>query len=115
MIPFIIVGGLAALLIYTYTGDNLLSAKDAKKFIKNGNIKVIVDVRTGAEYRLGHYPGAIHIPVSKINAQTTSRLPKSGILVYCNTGQRARFAGEKLKKLGFTDVYYIAGHYSTLV
>ena len=67
------------------------------------------------EWRAGHYPKALHIPVNKINEKTTTELPKKGLLVYCNTGQRARFAAEKLENLGFEEVYYIAGHYSSLM
>jgi phage shock protein E len=115
MIPFIIVGGLAALTAYTYFGPNLISSEEAKKHIKSGKIKAVIDVRTIMEYRAGHYPKAIHIPVNKINEKTTSELPKKGLLVYCNTGQRARFAAEKLESLGFEDVSYIAGLYSTLL
>jgi phage shock protein E len=112
--PFIIAGGIAAAAAYTYFGENLVSSKDAKKMIRAGTIKKVIDVRTIAEYRAGHYRGALHIPVNKINRKTTTELPKKGLLVYCNTGQRARFAAEKLEELGFEDVYYIAGHYSSL-
>jgi phage shock protein E len=112
--PFIIAGGIAAAAAYTYFGENLVSSKDAKKMIRAGTIKKVIDVRTIAEYRAGHYRGALHIPVNKINGKTTTELPKKGLLVYCNTGQRARFAAEKLEELGFEDVYYIAGHYSSL-
>ena len=112
--PFIIAGGLAAAAAYTYFGENLVSSKEAKRLIRVGKIKKVIDVRTIAEYRAGHYRGALHIPVNKINRKTTAELPKKGLLVYCNTGQRARFAAEKLEELGFDDVYYIAGHYSSL-
>jgi phage shock protein E len=115
MIPFVIVGGLAALTAYTFFGENLISSEEAKRLIKEGKIKKVIDVRTSVEYRAGHYPRALHIPVNKINEKTTSELPKSGLLVYCNTGQRARFAAEKLTELGFKQVYYIAGHYSSLI
>ena len=114
MFPVIIAGTLAAAAAYTYFGENLVSSKEAKKLIRSGKIKKVVDVRTIAEYRAGHYKGAIHIPVNKINKKTTTELPKKGLLVYCNTGQRARYAAEKLEALGFEDVYYIAGHYSSL-
>ena len=114
MFPVIIVGTLAAAAAYTYFGKNLVSSKEANKLIRTGKIKKVIDVRTIAEYRAGHYKGAVHIPVNKINKKTTTELPKKGLLVYCNTGQRARFAAEKLEKLGFEDVYYIAGHYSSL-
>jgi phage shock protein E len=114
VLPFIIAGGLAAAAAYTYFGENLVSSKEAKTMIRSGKIKKVIDVRTVAEYRAGHYRGALHIPVNKINKKTTTELPKKGLLVYCNTGQRARFAAEKLEELGFEDVYYIAGHYSSL-
>ena len=115
MIPLIIAGGLSAALTYTYMGQNLISASEAKRLIKKGKIKKVIDVRTITEYRLGHYPRALHIPVNKINKKTTTELPKKGLLVYCNTGQRARFAAEKLEELGFEDVYYIAGTYKGLL
>ena len=114
MLPVIIIGTLTAATVYTFLGKNLVSSKQAKFMIRSGKIKKVVDVRTIAEYRSGHYRGAVHIPVNKINKKTTTELPKSGLLVYCNTGQRARFAAEKLEELGFKNVYYIAGHYSTL-
>ena len=115
MIPFLIAGGLTAALAYTYMGQNLVSASEAKRLIKEGKIKRVIDVRTVVEYRAGHYPRALHIPVDKINEKTTMELPKKGLLVYCNTGQRARFAAEKLEELGFEDVYYIAGTYKGLL
>jgi len=114
MFPVIIAGTLAAAAAYTYFGENLVSSKEANRLIRIGKIKKVIDVRTITEYRAGHYKGAIHIPVNKINKKTTTELPKKGLLVYCNTGQRARFAAEKLERLGFEDVYYIAGHYSSL-
>jgi phage shock protein E len=113
MIPLIIALGAAAI-AYTFTGENLVSSSEAKKMIRSGKIKKVVDVRTLTEYRLGHYPRALHLPVTKMNEKTTNELPKKGLLVYCNTGQRARIAAEKLIELGFKDVYYIAGHYSSL-
>jgi len=114
MIPLVVVGGLAALTAYTYFGQNLISSEEAKRLIKDGKIKAVIDVRTATEWRAGHYRGALHIPVNKINEKTVAELPKRGLLVYCNTGQRARFAAEKLEDLGFKDVYYIAGLYSSL-
>lgn len=113
MLPLIIALGAAAF-AYTFTGENLISADEAKKMIKSGKIKKVIDVRTITEYRLGHYKGAIHLPVNKMNSKTTSELPKKGLFVYCNSGQRARIAAEKLIDLGFQDVYYIAGHYSSI-
>jgi len=101
--------------IYTLTGIRLIPASQAKRLIEIGEISQIVDIRTKTEYDLGHYPDSIHIPVNKINKDTVKVLDKSKpVLVYCNTGQRARYAANKLDKLGFTEVVYIDGTYNTI-
>ena len=102
--------------IYTLTGIRLIPASQAKRLIEAGDISQIVDIRTKAEYDLGHYPDSIHIPVNKINKDTVKVLDKSKpVLVYCNTGQRARYAANKLDKLGFKEVVYIDGTYNTIM
>lgn len=115
IILLVATGVLAALATYTYMGRDLVSSQEAKRLLLSGNIQVVLDVRTRAEYSAGHYPGARHIPVTEMDATTTAGLPRRGILVYCNTGQRARFAAEKLRQLGFEDVVYIAGPYTSLL
>ena len=101
---------------YTLSGVDLLEAKEAKRKIKMNDIEYIIDVRSQTEWNLGHYPGALHIPVTELKKE---KMPKNsidkGILVYCNTGQRARLAAEKLKALGYNKVYYIAGTYSSII
>jgi len=100
---------------YSLTGVDLISGKQAKKMIKTGQIKHVIDIRTTLEWKTGHYKGAIHIPVQSINEESTKKIKKEdGILAYCNTGQRARVAAEKLKDLGFKNVFYIDGTYSQL-
>ena len=102
--------------IYTLTGIRLIPASQAKRLIEIGEISQIVDIRTKTEYDLGHYPDSIHIPVDKINKDTIKVLDKSkSVLVYCNTGQRARYAANKLDKLGFKEVVYIDGTYNTIM
>lgn len=116
-ILFIVVQVLYVMAKYTYNGDQLISSHDAKKSIAKGDIRHVIDVRTPAEYELGHFEGSKHIPV---HLMSKSELKKAGIsksdsiLVYCNTGQRARFAAEKMRRLGYTNVQYIAGSYRSL-
>tara|TARA_B100001248_G_C27357178_1_gene444454 strand:- start:726 stop:1103 length:378 start_codon:yes stop_codon:yes gene_type:complete len=106
----------AGLQYYTYSGKNFLSAEDAKKKISNKEINTVIDVRTLAEYDFGHYPDALHLPVSEISEDTTKMLNKEDTyLVYCNTGQRARYASELLNNLGFENVYYIPNDYTTIL
>ena len=108
--------GFAALRYYSLSGTQLISAARAKKMIKSGEIKHVVDVRSKFEWDFGHYPGAVHMPVNVISAERLKKFDKNdGILTYCNTGQRARAGAEKIASFGFKNVYYIDGTYSTIL
>ena len=64
---------------------------------------ILVDVRDETEFKEGHIPGAINIPVESF-ASRSEVLPKEKkIIVYCNTGGRSYMAYRKLMKLGYTD------------
>jgi len=111
----------SALAYYTYSGKQLISASKAKKMLKEHKIKAVIDVRTKVEYDIGHYKKAIHFPIAKMNPKSipvvmnrNSIHKDDSILVYCNTGQRARKAAEKLNENGYKNVYYIAGMYKSI-
>ncbi len=101
---------------YAMTGAAYISAEDAKKKLANNEIDIVLDVRTNTEYNLGHYPNAKHIPITLLEQRAPNELPDrtARILIYCNTGQRSRKASEILLKLGYKNVNYIAGPYTTL-
>jgi rhodanese-related sulfurtransferase len=72
-------------------------------------------VRTKVEWNLGHFTGAKHIPAGSMTAESLKGIPKNdAILVYCNTGQRARSAAEKIRSYGYKKVYYIENTYKSL-
>ena len=65
----------------------------------------VVDVRDDAEYKEGHIPGAVNIPV-EIFASKSDVLDKDKkIVVYCNSGGRSYNAYRKLMKLGYEHIY----------
>lgn len=106
---------------YTFSGSQYISSKKAKQMIKTGKIKHVIDVRTETEWNLGHYKNAIHFPSGDVTQETIRNLlPKmnvkktDGILVYCNSGQRARAVAEKLEKADYKNTYYIAGNHLTI-
>ena len=101
---------------YSLTGTHLVSSSDAKKLLYDNKIRTIIDVRTTTEYSMGKYPNAINIPVQNLTKSSMKGIMKSTpILIYCNTGQRARKASEILKKMGYENIYYIADSYRTLL
>ena len=46
----LIYASIAGLQYYSLTGERLISAEEAKKMIKNNEIKHIIDIRTKFEY-----------------------------------------------------------------
>jgi len=104
---------------YLYATDSpyRISSEEAKSRIQTGKIDLILDVRTLLERQtLGSYPGSVHVPSSDVEAILTKAYPdkQTRILVYCNTGHRARLAVDKLQALGYVNAVYISSTYSTL-
>ena len=72
---------------------------------------VLVDVRTPAEFALGHLRDAKNIPLADFGARL-GELDKSkgkSVVVVCQTGARADKALKLLEKAGFTDVVALDG------
>ena len=77
---------------------------------KNSPGAVLIDVRTVDEYRAGHIPGSINIPLDKIDAvlrKVTDRDTK--IFVHCLSGSRSAQAAGRMKRLGYTNIVNIGG------
>lgn len=73
---------------------------------------VVIDVRTDAEFREGHLPGATHIPYDQIVARR-AELPadRDGpIVLYCRSGRRSGIARQTLVDLGFTHAINAGGY-----
>jgi phage shock protein E len=104
--------------LYQYAINSAYRITAAEARLRNRQFDIVLDVRTVAERDLlGYYPGSVHIQSSDLEREMARRFPNKAlhILVYCNTGQRARKATETLRSLGYTNVQYIASPYSSLM
>ena len=74
---------------------------------------VVLDVRTGTEYRNGHLKDAVLIDfMAKDFDEKVKALDKSKTyLVHCQVGGRSAKACAKLDKMGFTNVVNLEGGY----
>ena len=72
---------------------------------------VVLDVRSAREYRSGHIPGALHIPHSGVAGRLDELEAHKAcdIVIYCESGVRARIAQNTLTKAGFERVYHLVG------
>jgi rhodanese-related sulfurtransferase len=120
LLVVVVLLGLLFYFLYRYAMDSpyRISSEKAKEMIKKHQINIILDVRTDLERStLGFYPGSVHIQSADLEKRMPAEYPDKNvrILAYCNSGQRARMATEKLHKLGYKNAVYIATTYQSLL
>lgn len=76
-----------------------VSPQQARKLVDEG--AKLVDVRTRAEFAMGHVPGAVNIPLAEIDL-AAKKLAKEGkpLVLYCQSGMRSSSAARVLRKAG---------------
>jgi len=88
-----------------------VKANELLKRIESKIAPVIIDARTGIEFKRGHVPGAINAPPRKI-LLNAARLPKDKdleMVVYCEHGQRAWIAKKLLAARGYCNIALLTG------
>ena len=71
---------------------------------------ILLDARPQSEYDVSHIKGAKRIGFRNIEEAVLAGIDKDEqIVVYCSIGYRSEKGGEKLKKMGFKNVYNLYG------
>lgn len=85
-----------------------INVKEAREATDGKDVQFI-DVRTEAEYKDGHAPKTLNLPLDSLE-QNLSKLDKTkSVYVICQTGRRSQKGAEILQKNGFKDLYNIQG------
>lgn len=86
-------------------GAYTVDADEAVAMIDGGD-RVVIDVRTPAEYEEARVVGARNISVEAADfAERIAELdPEQPYLVYCRTGNRSAVAAAQMAEAGFADV-----------
>jgi phage shock protein E len=106
-----------ALYHYTFTSPWRISPEVGRVLIRAKKVDVVLDVRTSLEREtLGKLPGSSHVASGDLERVIFDRIRDRDavILVYCNTGQRARRAVDTLHELGYKNAIYIASGWRSL-
>jgi phage shock protein E len=112
---------LGVVLVYTYMTQPKIVNKSLLIDIpeaKGRRFGLIIDVRTPRERQLlGFYPNSIPMSVDTIQREVPMDMTNKNawILVYCNTGSRAKVAAEALFRAGYPNVRYINKSYLSLM
>ena len=71
----------------------------------------LIDVREDGEWGAGHAAGAEHLGKGVIERDAERRIPDPGaeVLLYCGGGFRSALATDALQRMGYTNVWSVAG------
>ena len=89
---------------------SFISTEAARKLLQNGAL--VVDVRDPGEYRSGHLPNAMNIPLGALQ----STLPKKvkdknqALLLHCLSGGRSGIAKRQLNSMGYQNVFNLGSY-----
>jgi rhodanese-related sulfurtransferase len=92
-------------------GGGAVSNADPAEAVGMLDSRVVIDVRTPAEYAAGHIAGASNIDVEAPDfaSRIASLDPEAAYLVYCRTGRRSAIAADQMEAAGFTDIVDAGG------
>lgn len=76
-----------------------VSAARAVELVRDG--AALIDVRESQEWKSGHAPQAIHVPLGKIDTAPRRLSASTPVLVVCASGMRSRTGAKKLRDAGF--------------
>lgn len=74
----------------------------------SGRALQLIDVRSTMEFRAGHLPGAISIPMAEIESRLPDLAADAPIVLVCQSGRRATMVAERLAARG-VDAQVLAG------
>ncbi len=95
----------------TKSGIRESTVDDVKRDTAAGAEFVLVDTREESEWAAGHAAGALHLGKGIIERDIEGAVPEISkkIVLYCGGGYRSALAADALQKMGYTNVYSLAG------
>ena len=104
-----------ALLTQPNTADAFedYTAVELKQLIDSGQQLFLLNPLSEIEFKEGHIPGSVNIPLPLIQQALKQLDRATPVLLYCNSGQRSGMAKQLLDASGFTVVHNL-GSYTCL-
>lgn len=106
-----------SMLIWPTVKRRLSPARDignleATRLINSANA-LLVDLRETKEFEGGRLPKAVHIPLSQLASRGDELARHAGrpVVAYCTSGNSSGMAAKMLARVGFKDIYQLAGGY----
>lgn len=87
-----------------------ITAVTAEELLRKGEI-TILDVRGSAEYKEGHVPGAVHIPLGYLEDRLDEVPDDKPLVIHCLSGFRSSIAASILDAHGHAPIANLGGGY----
>jgi rhodanese-related sulfurtransferase len=77
----------------------------------NRDNALLVDLSSQQEFEKGHIPGARHVPMSQFDPESKelAKARELPVALVCRSGQASARAAQRLRKAGFSKVYWLEG------
>jgi rhodanese-related sulfurtransferase len=92
-----------------------VSTSQLKTWMDPGQKLMLIDVREDNEWQAGHAASAIHITRGTLEREIEKAAPNKvqRVVLYCHSGARSALAADALQKMGYTNVFSLAGGYTS--
>ncbi len=89
-----------------------VSVDETLERVKDG--AVLIDVREDNEFAAGHAAGSVHMGRGVIERDVVQTFAEKDqeLILYCGGGYRSALAADNLQKMGYTNVWSMAGGWS---
>jgi rhodanese-related sulfurtransferase len=91
-----------------------VSTSELKTWMEPGQKLMLIDVREDSEWQAGHAASATHIGRGTLEREIEKAVPDKAqrVVLYCHSGARSALAVDTLQKMGYTNVFSLAGGYA---
>jgi rhodanese-related sulfurtransferase len=88
-----------------------VSASETQQRMSDKRDVKLIDVREDNEWNEAHAAGAIHLGKGIIERDVETTIPDKNteLILYCGGGYRSALAADALQKMGYTNVFSMAG------
>jgi rhodanese-related sulfurtransferase len=88
-----------------------VTVADARGRLAANSGALLIDVREDNEWEAGHAAGAEHLGKGIIERDIEARVPEkeTELILYCGGGYRSALAADALQKMGYGNVFSMAG------
>ena len=88
-----------------------VSAADTQQRMQANRDAKLIDVREDKEWDAAHAAGAVHLGKGIIERDIETEVPDKDteLILYCGGGYRSALAADMLQRMGYTNVFSMAG------